>query len=73
MDNVESFIELGKLVPALGVLVWLVFGFLRHLEKREDKHARHLEDTQKRSEQVIDRNTQAFDRVMIELHRRDSA
>ena len=65
MDQI--WLEIMKQVPQLGVLVWIVTYFLKHMEKvaqivrdSDEKIAIHLMDVTAKNTVSLDRNTEAL-------------
>lgn len=51
-DSFDLLIELGKQIPALGVLVWLVILFLGHLKDEREARCKHELAWQSRLEAI---------------------
>lgn len=57
-----AFLELLKQSPYLAVLVWLVWTFLSHIERRDKSYSDTVRGIAGETHAVMDRNTVALDR-----------
>jgi uncharacterized protein YoxC len=67
--EVQALIEIGKQVPALAVLTFLVVFFLKHLNSISDRVESRLSEQNARLVDVISKSTESTERSNVLMDR----
>ena len=60
-------IELIKLAPNIGALIWIVYAFVKHIDTVNIRHEKQLLDLSERMNKIVDNNTMALGRALHTL------
>lgn len=69
METVNVWVEVAKQVPSLGVLVWVVIHFLKHLEAVNASHDARMDRLTDEYRTMAEKNAALYDRVLEALGR----